>query len=132
MSKDDFSKISVLMVDDESLMLSVLGSICSELGIKNIHKAYNAKQAMQFHSQNEINITFLDIEMPDQNGIQTLKQIKEANDKRYVVMLSGNGTLDNVKGAQDAGANGFIVKPYSTQKIVKALKQYQAHVSENN
>jgi len=112
------------MVDDESLMLSVLGSICSELRVQKILKAHTAKQALQAHNQEKIDITFLDIEMPDQNGLLTLKEIKAINENNYVLMLSGNGTLDNVKGAQDAGANSFIVKPYSTKKIVKALKQY--------
>lgn len=64
------------MVDDESLMLSVLGSVCSKLNIKKVYKASSAKQAIDFHNSEDIDVTFLDIEMPVKNGIEALKEIK--------------------------------------------------------
>ena len=71
--------------------------------------------------------TFLDsdIEMPDGNGLEVLKHIKDNNIPTFTVMVSAHGTFENVKIAMDAGADGFVVKPYSEKKIEQVIKKYK-------
>ncbi|MDH5259607.1 MAG: response regulator, partial [Gammaproteobacteria bacterium] len=70
-------------------------------------------------------ITFLDIEMPDGDGLEVLKYIKDNKVKTFSVMVSAHGTFENVKNAMDSGADGFIVKPYSEKKVVEMIKKYR-------
>jgi len=70
-------------------------------------------------------LIFLDIELPDMNGIEILKQIKAKNGKSCVIMVSGESTIDNVKNSLMSGAAGFIVKPFSAVKVSDALKNFE-------
>lgn len=119
-----YKNLKVLIVDDESLVLGMLGTLLSELKITNITKAINGEQALNAHKSKVFDITFLDIEMPGKDGLETLKEIKKVNKDAYVIILSGSSTIQNVKGALAAGAKTFIAKPYTANKIIKALKGY--------
>lgn len=119
-----YKDLKVLVVDDESLVLGMLGTLLSELQIKDITKATNGEQAIMAHNSKIIDVTFLDIEMPGKNGLDTLKEIRKINKDAYVIILSGSSTVQNVKGALSAGAKTFIAKPYTANKIIKALKGY--------
>lgn len=128
-----YENLKIVIVDNESLMLEMLGTHFSELKVptKNIIKVTSGEAAITYHNRNkDIDITFLDIEMPGMNGFETLIKIKEINPTAYIVMLSGSSTFNNVTQALNSGASSFIAKPYNRNKIIKALKAYLAKRDE--
>ena len=64
--------------------------------------------------------------MPGIDGLATLKLIKKLDPNAYVVMVTGAGTITNVKLALSLGAKGFIVKPFSQSKIEEAVVNFRA------
>lgn len=68
-------------------------------------------------------IIFLDIDLPDVNGLELLQMLKSIDPDAFVVMLSGNGDRQNVMKAIDLGAKGFIGKPFSKEKLINYLKR---------
>ena len=68
-------------------------------------------------------ILFLDIELPDINGQDVLKIIKALDKDAYVVMFSGNGDRTNVITALDNGAQGFVGKPFTRDKLVQYIER---------
>lgn len=71
-------------------------------------------------------ILFLDIGLPDISGQDLLKKILEIDPEAYVVMLSGNGNRENVLKALNAGAKGFIAKPFTKEKLFHYINKCSA------
>ena len=119
--------LNILVADDEALMRGLLTSfLINECNHKAI-KSQDGKEALRefkLHA-NDIDIVFLDIEMPKMDGLETLEKIRAINPDAYVVILGGAGYMENVKKAIAAGVNGFIVKPYNNNKILEAIENYK-------
>jgi len=119
-------KLKILIADDEPLMRGLLCSYLVEECKYEVYKASDGKEALQLYVQyrEELDMIFLDIEMPKVNGLRVLKEIHTLDPNAYVVIVSGVGNLDNVKAAIAAGVNGFIVKPFTNNKIAEAIGNY--------
>ena len=124
------NKINVLVVDDDHVCLEALTAILEETGIIECIATFSSTEAIELYQSNDIHITFLDINMPAPDGIETLKQIKEINNKAKVVMVTANSDIATVKKAIGLGASSYIVKPYQTEKIFAAIKTLAAQLSE--
>jgi DNA-binding NarL/FixJ family response regulator len=79
------------------------------------------KEAVAKFLQSRPDIVFLDIEMPDFDGLQTLKAIKEFGIVTQVVMVTATPMTQYVKAAKEGGAAGFLVKPVSPAKVANAV-----------
>lgn len=125
--------ISVLVVDDvdytRQLLRNAVLSVANSDEIKTKRfKFVNAGNGHDTFAKLEEfspELIFLDIELPDMNGIEILKKIKAKHQKACVIMVSGESTIDNVKSSLTNGAAGFIVKPFSTMKVRDALKSFE-------
>ena len=115
---------AILVVDDSEPMRSLTSCLIMECGIEHVDTADGGDSARTLLSEKNYPVMFLDIEMPDVNGIELLKEIKQQKPDTYIVMLSGHSSPDNVKESLSNGANGFIMKPCSIQKINESLENY--------
>lgn len=116
--------LKILLVDDQSSILNLLGSILNSLNYKNIKKTTNGKDAIMMHKLQRFDMTFLDVEMEHMCDIQTLIEVKKVNPANYVVMLTGSSTTRVVTECLNAGANGFIAKPFNLKQILKEIEKY--------
>ena len=119
--------LNILVADDEALMRGLLTSFLTNECNHKVIKSQDGKEALRefkLHAD-DIDIVFLDIEMPKMDGLETLEKIRAINPDAYVVILSGAGYMENVKKAIAAGVNGFIVKPYNNNKILEAIENYK-------
>lgn len=117
-------EISVLLVDDHMPMRSLLESALRKMGVNNILHAKNAERALKEFRTKKPDLVFLDINMPDMNGLDVLKEIIEIEKDAFVAMVSGENTVSNVKQAISSGAKGFIVKPYTLAKVLGVMKKF--------
>lgn len=115
---------AVLIADDENLMRQLLASILRSMGYTNITYAADGAQAVQAINENGIQIAFLDIDMPGFTGLEVLEIAKNSRPDCFLVIVSAHSGLDNVLAALNAGARGFIVKPYNAQKIHDVLLKF--------
>ncbi len=112
----------VLIVDDDVATLSLLTNV---LKMFTIIKATDGIDAVESYMLNAPDIVFLDINLPSINGIEVLHRIKSFDPNAYVVMLSGQTQLQNVKSSAHEGASGFIAKPFSQEKLFTYIQRYQ-------
>ncbi|WP_233080087.1 response regulator [Rheinheimera soli] len=125
----------ILLVDDldynRQLLRHNLTALFSQHNLKHkafsYFQAHNAASALLTFSQQQPDLVFLDIELPDGSGIELLKRFKQQKPDCFVVMVSGVSTLDNVKASIAAGAASFVVKPFSADKILAVLKQFDRY-----
>lgn len=116
------SAIRILIVDDDHITLSLLVAMARREGYQNVEMAKNGRDSLKKFLVQQPHIVFLDIEMPELNGIETLRAIKKYGIATQIVMVSATATADRVSAAREAGAAGFIVKPASQKRIGDAIQ----------
>jgi two-component system chemotaxis response regulator CheY len=119
------SSINVMIVDDVPLMRSLLTSALRSLEIDNIQEAGDSRTALALFKKGKTNIAFLDINMPDMDGLTLMTKLREIDPGIFVIMVSGESSLSNVKKSISLGAKGFIVKPYTSGRVKDMLVKYK-------
>ena len=119
--------IKVLLADDIAEMRGILKKALRAYGLTNVDEASNGEDALEKFKLQSHQLVLLDINMPIKNGIEALKEIKAINPDTFVVMVSADSTVDNLKTALASGVNGFIVKPYSATKIDGIIQKLNQH-----
>jgi two-component system chemotaxis response regulator CheY len=118
MANNAFAKTKILIIDDDSQIRNLLRGILLQNGYQHIFGSSNAKDGETQFITLKPDYTFLDINLPDTDGITLLKQFLALDHQAKIIMISGDSTFDNVKSSLDSGAKGFVVKPFSIKKIL--------------
>lgn len=115
-------KTRVLIVDDDSALCELLESVLH--GHAEIVSCGDGASAVSRHLETAPDLVFLDIDLPDISGHDVLEKIIDLDPKVDVVMLSGKDSDGNVRRATDAGAKGFIGKPFAVNRMLDYISQY--------
>lgn len=113
----------VLIVDDAAFMRMMIKDILEKNGFEVIGEASNGLKAVEFYKKDKPDIVTMDITMPDMDGIQAVKAIKEFDPAAKVIMCSAMGQQSMVMDAIRAGARDFIVKPFQADRVLEAIKK---------
>lgn len=113
----------ILIVDDDNLMRALVASMLKAEGFKNYIIAKDGHDAKKKFVSYKPDIVFLDIDMPNIGGIETLHLIKEYGIQTQIIMLSGFFRSDWVKAAAQGGASAFLVKPISQKRLFTVLTE---------
>lgn len=127
---DKKAKVEILIADDEGEMRNLLASILRSCGYTNIEHACDGVQAGAIleRAAPAVRLAFLDIHMPGQSGIDVLVRAQGSRPECFCVMVSGKSAIENVLGALEKGARGFVVKPYTMKKITDVLDKFEREV----
>jgi len=107
---------TILLVDDEPHILELL-SVALEDEKYRILKAKNGKEALIQFKKEKPCLVLLDIRMPDVDGLEVLRQIKESNQTSSVIMMSAYGAMETVLEAIKRGAYDYLTKPVDLEKV---------------
>jgi len=113
---------TILICDDSLLVRKKMKDCLKEYGDFNIVEASTGQSSIELFKQYEPDLVFLDIVMPDKNGIEALKEMMAVKKDVKVIMLSSSGTKSHLKAAMDAGAHDFIQKPWEKSQIEHILR----------
>jgi len=114
---------SILIVDDEPEIRGLMQEILTEEGYLTF-AAKNAKEAQKIITDNPPDLVYLDIWMPDIDGVTLLKKWSEAKQLNFpVIMISGHATIETAVEATRLGAFDFIEKPLSIEKLVASAEK---------
>ncbi|GEQ32731.1 response regulator [Marinilactibacillus psychrotolerans] len=111
----------VLIVDDAAFMRIKLKDILEKNGYEVAAEAQNGIEAVEKYKETKPDLVTMDITMPEKDGVEALKEIKAMDPKAVVLMCSAMGQQSMVMDAIRAGAIDFIVKPFDTERVIKAL-----------
>ncbi|TLY26108.1 MAG: response regulator [Nitrospirae bacterium] len=112
----------ILVVDDELMMLSLLRTILIRLG-HEVFMASGGTEAIEKFRTDRPQITILDLNLPDLNGIEVLQQIRGADPKAPVIILTGAGTDAMEQQARALGVTDFLQKGFSLHGLGEALRR---------
>ena len=113
---------NILVVDDELGIRDLLWEILNDEG-HTVELAENASQARLARNRNKPDLVLLDIWMPDTDGVTLLKEWVGAGQLTMpVIMMSGHATVETAVEATKIGAQAFLEKPITLQKLLKAVE----------
>lgn len=123
-------EMKLLIVDDMSTMRKIIKNMLGQLGFKNITEAENGKRAIEIvDSAHKMGTPFefilSDWNMPDVNGLDFLKMLKESQAHRNIpfLMITAEAEQENVVMAVKAGIDNYIVKPFSPQILKEKIEK---------
>ncbi len=116
---------TILIVDDEADVLEVVEMLLLSEGYK-VLKASNGKIALQILEEETPDLIILDIMMPEMDGLNVCKEIRKIDELRQipVIMFSAKLSAFDKKESFDAGADGFITKPFNARGFISGIKTY--------
>lgn len=114
-------KDSILVVDDDSMNLARTKVILSKQ--YDVILAESGAEALKLLGIQEVDLILLDIDMPEMNGMETFKKIKEAGIKVPVIFLTASGLEEDVISAINLGAVNYLKKPFRPQELIKRVSR---------
>lgn len=112
---------NVLVVDDSAFMRNMLKNIITQAGATIVGEAGDGGEAITKVNELSPQIVFLDIMMPNVNGLDALKQIKMQHPEVKVVMCTSAGQEKIIGEAVEAGASEFVKKPFKPDEINQVI-----------
>lgn len=118
-------KIRFLIVDDFSTMRRIVRNLLKELGFSNVDEAEDGKVALEKLATGGFDFVVTDWNMPNMDGLTLLQNIRStpALQKLPVLMVTAEAKKENIIAAAQAGANGYIVKPFTSQTMSEKLNK---------
>jgi len=110
----------VLIIDDERSICESLSSILLDEGFA-VYTAKDGKEGLALFKREKPRIVLLDVWMPEMDGLQVLRQVREYDAEAVVIVISGHGTLSTAVEAVKMGAIDFLEKPLSLDKVLEVI-----------
>jgi DNA-binding NarL/FixJ family response regulator len=113
----------VIIIDDHKLFTDGLSSILESIGLRVMSTFQNGKEAVLYLQNNEIDIVFSDINMPEMDGLKLCKRLKRDKVKAKTIILSMYEDPNIIKEAFDCGASAYLSKNTEKEEIIKAIEK---------
>jgi two-component system chemotaxis response regulator CheY len=114
--------LKVLVVDDSAAMRQLVGRVLQGSAFKcEITEATDGESALHLCGGDTFDVALLDCNMPDRDGLSTLKELRAVQPSLKMIMISAERDSGKVSAAFDGGACGFLHKPFYAEDIDRAL-----------
>lgn len=117
--------MSFLVVDDFPTMRRIVRSLLKELGFTNVEEAEDGQDALNKLRAGKFEFIVSDWNMPNLDGLEMLKEIRQddALKELPVLMVTAEAKKENIIAAAQAGANGYVVKPFTAATLEEKLNK---------
>jgi len=112
---------NVLIIDDEAGLRNTLTRIIQKIGC-NAMGAQNGGEALSLLSNSPFDLVFLDLWLPDMDGLQILSEIRKIDTKLPVILLTAHGSMDSALKAMRLGATDYLIKPVNPDQLISLTK----------
>ncbi|RUR41370.1 chemotaxis response regulator CheY [Vreelandella populi] len=117
--------MSFLVVDDFPTMRRIVRSLLKELGFTNVDEAEDGQDALNKLRAGNFEFVVSDWNMPNLDGLEMLKEIRQDDALKHlpVLMVTAEAKKENIIAAAQAGANGYVVKPFTAATLEEKLNK---------
>lgn len=119
-------KLSILIVDDEmelrKSVISILQNTISEVSF-DILEADNGKSAIEIFEKHDIDVVLMDVRMPEMNGLEALRLMKESDPRTFVVIMTAHSNLQDAITAIKDGAYDYVEKPVNPSRLTEIFRK---------
>ena len=116
----------VLVVDDSAFTRKIIIDVLTKVGYEITGEAENGSEAIELYKKTKPDLVTMDIIMPEvdnMDGIDAVREIVKTDPKARILMVTAVGQQEALKEAKQAGAKGFIVKPFNSSTIINEVKK---------
>ncbi|SKA79231.1 response regulator [Desulfobaculum bizertense] len=114
--------MTILLVDDEKRLLENTQKLFEKMNIR-VLLAQNSNEALSIITRDPIDVIFLDIKMPGNDGMKTLQHIKRIRPLTEVIIITGHASMEDAVEGLKLGAMDFLVKPLSMKDLLKKAEE---------
>jgi two-component system, chemotaxis family, chemotaxis protein CheY len=117
--------MKILVVDDFSTMRRIVRNLLKELGFSNVQEAEDGVDALRKLRAESFDFVVSDWNMPNMTGIDLLREIRKDDALKHlpVLMVTAEAKRENIIEAAQAGANGYVVKPFTATTLDEKLQK---------
>ncbi|MDR2689440.1 MAG: chemotaxis response regulator CheY [Azoarcus sp.] len=118
-------RMKILVVDDFSTMRRIVRNLLKELGFSNVDEAEDGAIGLQKLQGGNFQFVVTDWNMPNMDGLQMLQAIRANPALKHlpVLMITAEAKKENIIAAAQAGASGYIVKPFTAATLAEKLQK---------
>lgn len=118
----------ILVVDDNAANLKLVVTLLSELNLP-VLSASSGQEAIELVKQNNIELIYMDIQMPGMNGLEATRHIRNLNErgKMPIIALTAHAMADEKEALLKAGMNDYQTKPITQDRLIKTINQWTGH-----
>jgi len=118
---------TIMTVDDSASVRMMVNFTLRELGYEII-EAENGKEALKKLEKKHIHMMITDINMPEMDGISLVKKVRQNPDYKFIpiIMLTTESQVEKKNAGKQAGATGWIVKPFKPDQLAAVVKRVLA------
>lgn len=116
--------IEVLVVDDQPLIHALALRVLKSAGLKSFYSANNAQEALRVLRRQKVRFVITDWVMPQMTGVELIRVMKKDPDLFHlpILVLTGLSNAEAVMCALEEGADGYLVKPFTPQKLIESIR----------
>jgi DNA-binding NtrC family response regulator len=118
----------IIIVDDDENIRKTMKAILEDEGYI-VDLATNGKEAIKMTQEKTFNIALLDIRLPDMEGVELLKLIKDNVPRTRKIMVTGYPSMQNAIIALNKNADAYLIKPVNVEKLLDTVRE-QLHLQE--
>lgn len=118
------SELKILVVEDEQIMQERLVEMLYHAGASKVEACEDVAGARKAFAKTRFQILLLDLGLPDGNGHELMEEFKAIYKDQHIVLVTADDSIESIQKAISAGANGYVVKPYSQEKIHDVVNNY--------
>jgi DNA-binding NtrC family response regulator len=112
----------ILVVDDDETIRTTMKAILQDEGYM-VDLAGTGKEAIQKTTEKTYNVALLDIRLPDMEGVELLKLLKDGLPRTRKIMVTGYPSMQNAISALNKNADAYLLKPVDVEKLLATVKQ---------
>ncbi|MGD6807829.1 MAG: response regulator [Candidatus Bathyarchaeia archaeon] len=112
----------ILVVDDDETIRTTMKVILQDEGYQ-VDLAASGKEAIQKTQEKSYNIALLDIRLPDMEGVELLKLLKDGVPRTRKIMVTGYPSMQNAISALNKNADAYLLKPVDVEKLLSTVKE---------
>jgi CheY-like chemotaxis protein len=121
--------MNVMIVDDSLIAVRKLSQLLENLGYRVAGTCKTGKEACRMYAELKPDLVSMDITMPDMDGITATREILSQDPSALVIMVTSHGQEQMVIDAIEAGAKGYILKPFNQKKVSETIEKVKQKYS---
>ena len=118
----ELEQARILVIDDDVAVRESHEAMLKANGYE-VDVAENGKEAIDKSNANFYNLALVDLRLPDMDGIELLTSMREAVPKTVKIIITGYPSQENAIEAVNRGADGYMVKPYTMEELLRKIKE---------
>jgi len=115
-------KPKILIIDDEPEMCWAVAKAMEMEGFASV-TAHGGKEGLEKFSNEDIAVVLVDLKMPDLDGIEVIKKMRQMDPEVSIILITGHGSMDVAYEALSEDATGYIIKPFRMADLRATVKK---------